>query len=29
MGVSKRQEGGTVVWVCLKERREGVWYGCV
>ena len=29
MGVSKRQEGRSVVRVCLKERREGAWYGCV
>ena len=29
MGVSKREEGGSVVRVCLKERREGAWYGCV
>ena len=28
-GVSKRQEGGSVVQVCLKERREGAWYRCV
>ena len=29
MGVSKREEGGSVVWVCLKDRREGAWYGFV
>ena len=28
MAVSKRQEGGSVVRVCLKERREGAWYRC-
>ena len=29
MGVSKRQDGRSVVRVCLKERREGAWYGSV
>ena len=29
MGVSKRQEGRSVVRVCLKEGREGAWYGFV
>ena len=28
-GLSKREEGGSVVRVCLKDRREGAWYGCV